>query len=96
MSPIEDKLEEYVNTRGIPMPFYTSGKKIIEEAGEARDALQDWLADPTDANLAHLMEEVADLTIVAAVAARQAGFTVEQALDAKIKKDSGRGPKIGS
>lgn len=92
-SPIHAKLVEYVSSRGIPMPVYHDGSKITEEAGELRDALRAHLAQPSASTLAHLQEEVADVTIVAAVAAQQFDFTVEAALTAKIAKDSGRGPK---
>lgn len=95
-SLVEAKLVEYVEARGIPMPFYNSGSKITEEAEELRAALQAFLAEPSAANLAHLQEEVADVALTAAVAARQAGFTVEAALEAKIEKDRGRGPKPAS
>lgn len=85
-SPIDRALVEYVTNRGIPMPFYTNGSKIIEEATELRDAVVS--GDP-----GHVKEEVADVVITAAVAARQFGFTVEEALAFKIAKDAGRGPK---
>lgn len=92
-SHIRAKLEEYVLSRGIPMPVYYNGSKITEEAGELREALQAHLSAPSEATLAHLKEEVADVTIVAAVAAYQFFFTVEEALEAKIAKDKARGPK---
>ena len=93
---VDAYLLEYVSSRGIAMPFYNDGSKITEEAEELREALRAHLRDPSPETLAHLQEEVADVTIVAAVAARQAGFTVEEALRHKIAKDRGRGPKEDS
>lgn len=92
-SYIDEQLLLYVASRGIPMPFYNKGSKIIEEAQELQDALVEHLANPTEATLAHVLEEIGDVVITAAVAARQVGVTVEDALAAKIAKDAGRGPK---
>lgn len=86
MSNLNDYLLRYVESRGIEMPFYDSGSKITEEAQELRDAVR---ARDRDA----VMDESADVTITALVAARQFDFTLEEALEKKIAKDTGRGEK---
>jgi NTP pyrophosphatase (non-canonical NTP hydrolase) len=93
MSAIQLKLEEYLQTRGMAMPYYRRGSKITEEAGELVEALQDYLKKPSPKNLRHFKEEVADVVIVAAIAAQVGNFSVEEALEWKIEKDRGRGHK---
>lgn len=83
---IVDRLVQYVSERGIAMPHYTDGSKITEEAAELVEAIQ-------SGDVQAIMEEVADVVITAAVAARQFGFTVEHAIEIKTKKDAGRGYK---
>lgn len=85
------KLIEYVEARGISMPFYRRGSKILEEAEELVEALGEFLEKPNSLKRRrHLMEEVADVAFTAAVAARQGSFSVEEAIEWKIAKDRGR------
>jgi hypothetical protein len=77
----------YFEQRGIDLPVYTNGNKGIEEAQELAEA---WAEGDRD----HIMQEIADLAIVAAVAAKTQGTTVEECVALKTAKDAGRGPKI--
>lgn len=82
--PLHTYLTRYVTTRGIDMPHYNTGSKIIEEAYELQEAVQ--LKDKTK-----VMEEAFDVFITALVAAHQFGFSLEEAAEVKINKDRGRG-----
>ena len=86
MSDIHGLLSAYLDARGIEMPSGRSGRKVAEEAVElvevcARDT-------PDRDQLAH---ELADVVLAAAVVAAHHGFTVEEAIRAKIAYDTGRG-----
>ena len=90
---IFDYLTNYLESRKMPMPVYTDGSKITEEAQELREALKAFLKDASVENRKHLQEEVADVVFTATIAAHRGGFTVEEALSHKIEKDKDRGSK---
>ena len=82
-------LERYVTERGIPMPHYDTGSKIVEEAYELQEAVQ-------HKDRAKVMEEAFDVFVTALVAVHQFGGTLEEAAEIKINKDRGRGEKKGT
>jgi phosphoribosyl-ATP pyrophosphohydrolase len=79
-------LTRYILARGIEPPVYDTGSKIIEEALELQQAVR-------TRDFEAVKMEAADVAITALVAARQFGTTLEEALEAKIAEDTGRGPK---
>lgn len=78
-------LDEYLAARGLARPDGASARKVAEEAVELVEACAATHPDPR--LVAH---ELADVVLAAAVVAAHHGFTVEQALEAKIALDRGR------
>lgn len=84
---LRDLLHEYLHARGIEMPSDAfSARHVAEEAIELVEVVA------RDARRTPEMEhEVADVVLAATVIAEHYGFTVEDAIRAKITHDAGRG-----
>jgi phosphoribosyl-ATP pyrophosphohydrolase len=82
-------LSEYLSARGLDMPSGASARKVAEEAVELVEVCAVANADPQV--VAH---ELADVVLAAAVVARHYGFTVEDAMRAKIDLDRGRERRV--
>jgi phosphoribosyl-ATP pyrophosphohydrolase len=67
------------------MPDGASARKVAEEAVEL---VEECARDAPDRT--RVMHEVADVVLAAAVVAERHGFTVEEAMVAKIDLDTGR------
>jgi phosphoribosyl-ATP pyrophosphohydrolase len=78
-------LREYLISRGLPMPEGSSARKVAEESIELVEACSREVPD-TD----KVMHELADVILAATVVAEHYGFTLEQAIRAKIDLDAGR------
>lgn len=85
MPTIADYLHEYLSARGLDMPDGSSARKVAEEAIELVEVCS--AAKPDVRVVAH---ELADVVLAAAVVAAHHGFTVEDAIRAKIDLDRGR------
>ena len=87
MPPLSELLHEYLAARGIAMPAdAASARHVAEEAIELVEVVA------RDGRRTPAMEhEVADVVLAAAVIAEHHGFTVEDAIRAKIAHDTGRG-----
>jgi NTP pyrophosphatase (non-canonical NTP hydrolase) len=83
-SNLDKKLFEYVTTRKISLPEKWRTVKLEEEVNELIEAMN-------SDDLKHIKEEIADVIFVLCSIARLYGFTIEEALDMKIKKDKDRG-----
>lgn len=69
------------------MPDGASARKVAEEAVELVEECARDVPDRT-----RVMHEVADVVLAALVVAEHHGFTLEEALTAKIDLDTGREP----
>ena len=87
----QELMERYFALRGMDVPYYTSGRKITEEAQECVEALTLYLQLPTEEAHSWLRDETADLFITAAVAAHTGGFRLTDAVREKTLKDTNRG-----
>ena len=85
MSTIGAYLNEYLSARGLDKPPGASARKVAEEAVELVEVCA---ASKPDARV--IAHELADVVLAAAVVAEHYGFTVEQAMRAKIDFDRGR------
>lgn len=82
-SPLIAMMIDYFAKRGRDIPTSTTGNKVVEEAGELREALAE------DDEL-HAMHELGDVFISATAVAYRRGWTPEECIAAKIAKDTGR------
>ena len=85
MQPLEDLLKEYLDARGLVITDGHDAKHVAEEAIEL---VAECSRDQPD--LAKVMHEVADVVLAATVIAGHYGFTVEDAIAAKIALDRNR------
>lgn len=85
MTTIANYLSEYLSARGLAQPPGASARKVAEEAIELVEVCAAGTPDPQI--IAH---ELADVVLAAAVVAEHYGFSVEEALRAKIDLDRGR------
>lgn len=85
MTDVAAYLSEYLTARGLDMPSGASARKVAEEAVELVEVCAASSPDPQV--IAH---ELADVVLAAAVVAAHYGFTVEDAMRAKIDLDRGR------
>lgn len=85
MTTVATYLNEYLSARGLDKPSGASARKVAEEAIELIEVCA--ASDPDRQVIAH---ELADVVLAAAVVAEHYGFTVEEAMRAKIAFDRGR------
>lgn len=85
MTTISGYLSEYLSARGLDEPDGASARKVAEEAIELVEVCA--ASVPDRQVIAH---ELADVVLAAAVVAERYGFTVEEAVRAKIDFDRGR------
>ena len=85
MTNIAGYLHEYLSARGLDKPDGASARKVAEEAIELVEVCA--ASAPDRQVIAH---ELADVVLAAAVVAEHYGFTVEDAMRAKIDFDRGR------
>lgn len=85
MSFPHEQLQAYLDARGLAMPNGASARKVAEEAIEL---VEECARTTTDKQ--KVMHEVADVVLAAAVVAEHYGFTVAEAIDAKVDLDTGR------
>lgn len=78
-------LRQYLTARGLPMPNGASARKVAEESIELVEACS---RDHPDRH--EVMHELADVILAATVVAEHYGFTLEEAIRAKIDLDQGR------
>jgi phosphoribosyl-ATP pyrophosphohydrolase len=78
-------LRQYLTARGLPMPDGASARKVAEEAIELVEECAREAPDRTK-----VMHELADVVLAATVVAERHGFTLEEAMRAKIDLDMGR------
>lgn len=101
--PMEDRLAEYLNARGIAFPLAqmpldeavsTQSTYIHGEAEELLSAVGEWLDAGADADNSHvgaMRQELADVVLACAVLAEELGTTVEACIHEKTEADRGRG-----
>lgn len=78
-------LREYLTARGLPMPNVASARKVAEESIELVEACS---RDRPDRD--EVLHELADVILAATVVAAHYGFTLEEAIRAKIELDESR------
>ena len=79
-------LHDYLAARGLTITDGHDAKKVAEEAVELVEACSRDVPRRDE-----VMHELADVVLAAAVIAEHHGFTVEEAIRAKIALDAGRG-----
>lgn len=78
-------LHRYLEARGLEIHDGYRAEKVVEEAVELVEECRREQPD-----LTKIMHELADVVFAATVLAEHYGFTVEQAMEAKIDLDRGR------
>lgn len=82
---IDDLLDRYLAARGLSIPDGTSARKVAEEAVELVEVCA--ATEPDRDRVAH---ELADVVLAAAVVARAHGIGLEDAIESKVRLDTGR------
>lgn len=86
MPTVHALLHDYLAARGLTITDGHNARKVAEEAIELVEACSRDVPRRDQ-----VMHEVADVVLAAAVIAEHHGFTVEEAIRAKIALDTGRG-----
>lgn len=86
-------LHRYVKLRGVRWTRYAKVSKLKEEVRELLEAIADYEAEPTEEKHLHLQEESADVLFCLLGISEKAGFDLHDAVEHKIRKDTGRNGK---
>lgn len=86
-------LQRYAELRGVRWTRYAKASKLKEEVRELLEALADYEADPSEEKQLHLQEETADVFFCILGLSEKAGFDLQDAVEHKIRKDTGRNGK---
>lgn len=92
-SAIRNKLRLYLTVRGVKSKRYTKRSKLREETWELEKAILNHRRTRTLRSKGHLMGEVADVMWCLAAISENNDFTVEDAMELKTSRDSGRNIK---
>lgn len=90
MTTIRERLHHYLEERGVRVSHFHTRGKIREETDELLEAIKKHRKKDTQKTLEHVMEETADVVWALASNAEKYGFTLEEALELKTRKDRGR------
>jgi len=83
-------LRRYVRLRGVSWRRYSRRSKLTEEYGELLEALKHYDRKPSRKNYLHLQEEMADVFFCLLGLSERRGFDLNDAVEHKIAKDTGR------
>lgn len=86
-------LHRYAELRGVRWGRYAKPSKLKEEVRELLEAIADYEAEPTEEKRLHLQEESADVLFCLLGISEKAGFDLHDAVEHKIRKDTGRNGK---
>lgn len=83
-------LKRYARLRGVSWRRYSKRSKLTEEYGELLEALKHYDRKPSQKNYLHLQEEAADVFFCLLGLSERRGFDLNDAVEHKIAKDTGR------